>query len=70
MNINKNLGIKISLFSSKQVLNFSYGRIYNSKTLKYKNFKPELKGLFCDRVFGSADKNCYCGKIYNYDDFG
>ncbi|XXS36668.1 MAG: DNA-directed RNA polymerase subunit beta' [Candidatus Nasuia deltocephalinicola] len=64
-----NKSIKISIFSSEQILNFSYGKIKNYKTLNYKNYRPERGGLFCDKIYGSTDKNCSCGRIFSYDDF-
>ncbi|QSF25285.1 DNA-directed RNA polymerase subunit beta' [Candidatus Nasuia deltocephalinicola] len=67
--INKIKGIKINLFSQKQINNISYGRVINSKTLNYKTNKPEPRGLFCDKIFGSSNDKCYCGRTYNYDDF-
>ena len=39
------------------------GEITTSKTVDYKTFKPEPRGLFCERIFGPIhDFECSCGK--------
>lgn len=39
------------------------GEILNSETINYRTFKPELDGLFCERIFGPVKSwECYCGK--------
>jgi DNA-directed RNA polymerase subunit beta' len=39
------------------------GEVLNSQTLNYKTLKPELDGLFCERIFGPIKNwECSCGK--------
>ncbi|WP_259289096.1 DNA-directed RNA polymerase subunit beta' [Candidatus Nasuia deltocephalinicola] len=60
--------IKISLLSNNNYLNLSHGLVENSNTLNYKSFKPEIFGLFCDKIFGSSNDKCYCNKLFdNYN---
>ena len=38
------------------------GEVLNSKTLNYKTLKPEIGGLFCEKIFGpTEDFKCLCG---------
>ncbi|MGX7576976.1 DNA-directed RNA polymerase subunit beta' [Candidatus Vidania fulgoroideorum] len=55
--------LKIRLATSKEILSWSFGEVKNSETVNYRTLKPELKGLFCPRIFGNLiDYECYCGK--------
>lgn len=39
------------------------GEVLSSETINYRTFKPELDGLFCERIFGPVKSwECYCGK--------
>nr|AMP43326.1 beta' subunit of RNA polymerase [Tetraselmis sp. CCMP 881] len=39
------------------------GHVTNSRTLNYKNLKPDPGGLFCEKIFGPITTNvCACGK--------
>lgn len=39
------------------------GEITKPETINYKTFKPEIDGLFCERIFGpTKDWECFCGK--------
>jgi DNA-directed RNA polymerase subunit beta' len=39
------------------------GKIICNATINYRTFKPEMDGLFCERIFGpSKNWECYCGK--------
>ena len=39
------------------------GEIQKSETINYRTFKPEMDGLFCERIFGpSKNLECACGK--------
>ena len=63
---------KIKLASPYRILNWStrklpngqfVGEIQKSETINYRTFKPEMDGLFCERVFGpSKSFECACGK--------
>jgi len=40
-----------------------YGEVKKPETINYRTFKPEMDGLFCERIFGpTRDWECYCGK--------
>jgi DNA-directed RNA polymerase subunit beta' len=55
--------IKIGLASPEQILNWSYGEVEKPETINYRTFKPERRGLFCERIFGPVkDWECHCGK--------
>ncbi len=55
--------ITIMLASPDSILNRSYGEIKKPETINYRTYKPEMEGLFCERVFGpTKDYECYCGK--------
>jgi len=39
------------------------GEVSKPETINYRTLKPEMGGLFCERVFGPTnDWECYCGK--------
>jgi len=39
------------------------GEIIKPETINYRTLKPEMDGLFCERIFGPAkDWECHCGK--------
>ena len=41
----------------------SIGEVTTSETLNYRTLKPEMGGLFCERIFGPVkDLKCHCGK--------
>jgi len=64
--------IQIQLTSPKELARWSkrvlpnnqvVGEIKKGDTINYRSFKPELGGLFCERIFGSTIHNeCSCGK--------
>ncbi|MDQ5981832.1 MAG: DNA-directed polymerase subunit beta, partial [Patescibacteria group bacterium] len=55
--------LKISLASSDEILNWSYGEVTKPETINYRTFKPEKDGLFCEKIFGPVkDYECACGK--------
>lgn len=64
--------IKIRLASPFRILQWSYRRLPNgqfvgevqkSETINYRTFKPEMDGLFCERIFGpNKSLECACGK--------
>ena len=64
--------IKIKLASPDRILKWSnrrlpnnqfVGEIKKSETINYRTFKPEMDGLFCERIFGpSKSLECACGK--------
>ena len=64
--------IKIKLASPSRILQWSnrklpngqfIGEVQKSETINYRTFKPEMDGLFCERIFGpSRSFECACGK--------
>lgn len=64
--------IKIKLASPTRILQWSnrrlpngqfVGEVQKSETINYRTFKPEMDGLFCERIFGpSKSLECACGK--------
>jgi DNA-directed RNA polymerase subunit beta' len=55
--------ITIKLASPDMILERSYGEVKKPETINYRTYKPEMEGLFCERIFGpTKDYECYCGK--------
>ena len=64
--------IKIKLASPFRILQWAnrklpngqfVGEVQKSETINYRTFKPEMDGLFCERIFGpSKSLECTCGK--------
>src|SRR5690349_18630038 len=55
--------ITISLASPESVLESSHGEVTQPETINYRTYKPEMGGLFCERIFGPVkDWECHCGK--------
>nr|BCG67713.1 RNA polymerase b'-subunit [Haptophyceae sp. NIES-3900] len=64
--------IKINLASPDRIREWSertlpngqiIGEVTKPETINYRTLKPEMDGLFCERIFGPAkDWECHCGK--------
>jgi len=55
--------IRIGLASPQQILKWSFGEVEKPETINYRTFKPERRGLFCEKIFGPVkDWECHCGK--------
>ena len=55
--------LRISLASSEEILEWSYGEVLKPETINYRSHKPERDGLFCEKIFGPVkDYECACGK--------
>ena len=64
--------IKIKLLSPFRILRWSnrmlpngqfIGEVKKPETLNYRTYKPEMDGLFCERIFGpNKSFECACGK--------
>src|SRR6266850_229552 len=55
--------ITIGLASPDTILERSYGEVLKPETINYRTYKPEMAGLFCERIFGPVkDWECACGK--------
>ncbi len=55
--------IQIGVASPEKIREWSYGEVTKPETINYRTQKPEMNGLFCERIFGPAkDWECHCGK--------
>ena len=56
--------IRILQWSNRKLPNGQFvGEVQKSETINYRTFKPEMDGLFCERIFGpSKSLECACGK--------
>ena len=55
--------VTISLASPESILDSSNGEVTQPETINYRTYKPEMGGLFCERIFGPVkDWECHCGK--------
>ena len=55
--------ITISLASPESIRERSSGEVLKPETINYRTYKPEMGGLFCERIFGPVkDCECACGK--------
>jgi DNA-directed RNA polymerase subunit beta' len=55
--------ITISLASPESILESSHGQVTEPETINYRTYKPEMGGLFCEKIFGPVkDWECHCGK--------
>ena len=58
--------IEIGLASPEMIREWSYGEVEKPETINYRTLKPEVGGLFCERIFGpTKDGACFCGKYKN-----
>ena len=56
--------IRLSVASSDDILNWSYGEVTKPETINYRTQKPERDGLFCERIFGPVkDINPHDAKL-------
>ena len=55
--------IRIGLASPERIRFWSHGEVEKPETINYRTFRPERKGLFCEKIFGPVkDWECSCGK--------
>ncbi|MDX1959056.1 MAG: DNA-directed RNA polymerase subunit beta' [Leptospiraceae bacterium] len=56
--------ITIKIASPERIKEWSYGEVKKPETINYRTLKPEIDGLFCEKIFGTTkDWECYCGKF-------
>ena len=56
--------IRLSVASSEDIMNWSYGEVLKPETINYRTQKPERDGLFCERIFGPVkDINPHDSKL-------
>nr|YP_010937670.1 RNA polymerase beta' subunit [Palisada intermedia]WKW95622.1 RNA polymerase beta' subunit [Palisada intermedia] len=68
--------VKISLASPDKIRSWGertlpngqvVGEITKPETINYRTLKPEMDGLFCERIFGPVkDWECHCGKYKRF----
>ena len=55
--------IKVGLASPDTIRSWSHGEVLKPETINYRSQKPEMQGLYCEKIFGPAkDYECHCGK--------
>ena len=55
--------MKIGLASAEKIRSWSHGEVTKPETINYRSQKPEMDGLFCEKIFGpSKDYECHCGR--------
>lgn len=61
--INELAAMQVGLASPETIKSWSHGEVTKSETINYRSQKPEMGGLFCEKIFGPAkDYECHCGK--------
>nr|YP_009293633.1 RNA polymerase beta' subunit [Rhodymenia pseudopalmata]AOM64315.1 RNA polymerase beta' subunit [Rhodymenia pseudopalmata] len=68
--------VKISLSSPEKIRSWGertlpngqiVGEVTKPETINYRTLKPEMDGLFCERIFGPVkDWECHCGKYKRF----
>ena len=55
--------LALSIASPEEILSWSSGEVTKPETINYRTQKPEMDGLFCERIFGPVRNwECACGK--------
>ncbi|MBQ0099110.1 MAG: DNA-directed RNA polymerase subunit beta' [Firmicutes bacterium] len=55
--------IQIGVASPEKIRSWSHGEVTKPETINYRTQKPEMGGLFCEKIFGpTKDWECHCGK--------
>ena len=55
--------IQVGLASPEAIRSWSHGEVLKPETINYRRQKPELQGLYCEKIFGpNKDYECHCGK--------
>jgi DNA-directed RNA polymerase subunit beta' len=61
--INNLAAVQVGLASPDTIRSWSHGEVTKPETINYRSQKPEMGGLFCEKIFGpSKDYECHCGK--------
>ncbi|MCR4561813.1 MAG: DNA-directed RNA polymerase subunit beta' [Bacilli bacterium] len=61
--VNNLAAMQVGLASPEDIISWSKGEVTKSETINYRSQKPEMGGLFCEKIFGPAkDYECHCGK--------
>ena len=60
--------VTVSLASPEAILERSNGEVVKPETINYRTYKPEMGGLFCERIFGPVkDWNATVVNIKEFD---
>ena len=60
--IKKLAAIQVGLASPEAIRSWSHGEVLKPETINYRSQKPEMQGLYCEKIFGpSKDYECHCG---------
>ncbi|MGH8103057.1 MAG: hypothetical protein ACREJQ_00880, partial [bacterium] len=55
--------MRVSLASPQRIREWARGEVKKPETINYRTGRPEMEGLFCERIFGpTKDMECACGK--------
>ena len=59
---------RIKLWSERQLPDGTIlGEVKKPETINYRTLKPEIGGLFCERIFGPIkDGQCHCGRYKRF----
>jgi len=61
--VNNLAAVQVGLASPEDIRSWSHGEVTCAETINYRSQKPEMGGLFCEKIFGpSKDYECHCGK--------
>ena len=61
--VKKLSAIRVGLASPEMIRSWSHGEVLKPETINYRSQKPEMQGLYCEKIFGPAkDYECHCGK--------
>lgn len=61
--VKKLSSIQVGLASPDTIRSWSHGEVLKPETINYRSQKPEMQGLYCEKIFGpSKDYECHCGK--------
>ena len=56
-------GVRIKLATPERIHEISKGEVLKPETINYRTLRPEVDGLFCERIFGpTRSYECKCGK--------
>ena len=55
--------IQVGLASPETIRSWSHGEVLRPETINYRSQKPEMQGLYCEKIFGpNKDYECHCGR--------
>ena len=61
--VKKLAAIQVGLASPEKIREWSHGEVLKPETINYRSQKPEMQGLYCEKIFGPAkDYECHCGR--------